>query len=317
MHPTTLHIAAFNDDADEVRRLLDAGADPNIDDEMGVAARAASRSGVVARLLLSRGARPIVDGDFLVSPIHHAAYEGLDEVVDVLLEAGVPVDDRDAEEYTPSRHAASQVHADVLRRLLDHGADPNAARLSDGWTVLMSAASGLGRNPAVVQLLLDRGADPKKVSDYGYTALHAATDCDESGPEHNVGGNRRAINSILLRAGVPLEAKNASGQTPLLRAIMWGYAEEAIDLRAIGADPRARVDRSDHLFMSDGGTLLHYASYTEDTLPLFRAAIAAGADLNARDEAGQRPIERFLSKCGDNPFPLRDAFLEILTPPGD
>ena len=73
---------------------------------------------------------------------------------------------------TPLLEAASKGHKDVVKLLLDIGADPEKAD-SGEWTALHWAA--YNKHEDVVKLLLDRGAQPNKSSIYGSTPLHEAT----------------------------------------------------------------------------------------------------------------------------------------------
>lgn len=199
--------------------------------------------------------------------------------------------------------------------LLERGADPNASN-EEGTTALMLAVGNDYRKPEIVRLLLDHGADCNARNFYGANVLHVAADSDDNEPEDDPGRNRREIYAILRDAGVELEVLNDSGHTPFLYAVVWGLPDEAIDMLRIGASPLARVDESDSELMPDGGTVLHFTEYTEFTLPLFEAAIKAGADLEAIDASYQRPIDRFLDHCGNLDDSLRDAFHALLTPPG-
>jgi ankyrin repeat protein len=52
--------------------------------------------------------------------------------------------------------AAREGHLDVVRLLLDRGANPNVRSIGDGNALIMAAAEG---HPDVVNLLLDRGAN--------------------------------------------------------------------------------------------------------------------------------------------------------------
>ena len=67
--------------------------------------------------------------------------------------------------------SSSNVKA-VVELLLDRGADVNA-RGDLGYTPLHQAAYW-NEDPAVIELLLDHGADINAVSDFGYTAINRA-----------------------------------------------------------------------------------------------------------------------------------------------
>src|ERR1051325_8999122 len=111
-----------------------------------------------AKLLLKAGANPATKNRFGASPLSEAAFAGNTELVKALLDAGA-----DAKELattdgeTVLMTAARTGNVDVVRMLLDGGADVNAREHYKGQTALMWAAAE--RHTAVVKLLLERGAD--------------------------------------------------------------------------------------------------------------------------------------------------------------
>ena len=100
-------------------------------------------------------------------------------------------------ESAPLRVAAHLGHKDVVQLLLDKGADPNKTNY-DGWTPLHGAASRGHTN--VVQLLLERGADPIKSDNYGHTPQYKAV----------VNGHKGVV-QCLLDKGVDLRYYNFDG----------------------------------------------------------------------------------------------------------
>jgi uncharacterized protein len=94
-----LHYAALENDADTVRHLAKAGADPNVADAEGF------------------------------TPLHLAAQEKAVEAGRALLESGADVDSRNVYGNTPLFVAVfnSQGAGEFIRLLRDHGADPHAA----------------------------------------------------------------------------------------------------------------------------------------------------------------------------------------------
>jgi uncharacterized protein len=75
----------------------------------------------------------------------------------------------------------------------------------------------------------------------------------------------------LLDQGVPLEARDATGETPLLAASLTGRSKLVAVLIEKGADIRARNNR--------GLTPLHAAAYT-GYLDVVKLLVQAGADVN-------------------------------------
>jgi ankyrin repeat protein len=88
-----------------------------------------------------------------------------------LLAEGAYVDGIDGQANWPLYAAALSGNAEVVRLLLDGGADVNKARTDNGCTPLFMAAS-LGHAEAVRQLL-DGGVDGREQGDYRQQ-LHAA-----------------------------------------------------------------------------------------------------------------------------------------------
>lgn len=100
---TPLHYAAADGLADEVTRLLSTGADANAQDDDGW------------------------------TPLHFAAQANSAEITRALLSAGAKTELKDSYGNTPLFRAvfASQGDGAVIRLLLNAGANPNAANLSD------------------------------------------------------------------------------------------------------------------------------------------------------------------------------------------
>jgi hypothetical protein len=108
-------------------------------------------------------------------PLIHAIMERrLDDALALLRDGADPNAKRDSDGKCALHWALSYGTIDFIKTLLDFGADPNAR---DRWgrTPLVTAASLSGERPepAVLRLLLERGADPNTVCT-GTTALGMA-----------------------------------------------------------------------------------------------------------------------------------------------
>ena len=88
--------------------------------------------------------------------IYEAAEEGDVDVIDRLLQAGANVNAAVDGDGSPLIAAARAGHLAVVKHLLDRGADPNMPVPGDGAPLLAAAEKG---TIAVVTLLLDRGAN--------------------------------------------------------------------------------------------------------------------------------------------------------------
>jgi ankyrin repeat protein len=140
--------AAWNNNVAEARRLIDAGADVNYEDETQQSA-------------------------FLI-----AASEGYMDLLDLTLRNGADVHARDSFNGTALIRAAERGHADVVRRLLETDVDVNHVN-NPGWTALHEAiifGDGSPRYVETVQLLVEGGADVRLPSQGdGLTPLQHAT----------------------------------------------------------------------------------------------------------------------------------------------
>lgn len=207
---SALTVAAHSDHAPLVQFLLDRGANPNIIGSGYTALHAAVLRGNAdsVRALVARGA-------FINSRLRH----------------GTPTT-RGSREFflpesltgaTPVWLAARFLEQDLLRLLLELGADPSLT-LQDGTTTLMAAA-GVGSQTTlfdrrdriailkdsderlavpIVRLLLERGADVNGSSELGDTALHGAAKM-----------NYPIVARMLGERGARFETRNKKGETPL------------------------------------------------------------------------------------------------------
>jgi ankyrin repeat protein len=109
---------------------------------------------------------------------------------------------------------------DRLAELLDRHPELVRARGTNGNDLI-----GMAGNPAIVGLLLERGADPNRGNDYGWTKLHQAGY-----------GNDPALARLLIDAGARTDLfARGDGGTPLIVALFWGNQEVA---GLLGLEPR-------------------------------------------------------------------------------
>jgi hypothetical protein len=125
---TALMTAVDEGHRDVVIFLLDNGADVNLMDHMGITALAQSISDPqMLRLLLGRGA----DANAGMPALTAAAWTGSTEAVGLLLEAGADMK-AEGPEGTALATACMRGHGDVVRQLLERGADPYASDAREG-----------------------------------------------------------------------------------------------------------------------------------------------------------------------------------------
>jgi len=192
---TALMMVAEIGNAQIVRQLLEAGADPNFTDAVDYTALAFA-----------------------------AANDRL-ETVRVLVEAGADVNGAVTYGNTSLMLACEKGAVDVARFLLDRGADANTTN-RDRETALMRAAE-IG-HPSLVRLLVDRGADPNVVSSLNHTAISLAAEASHFVPVKTNRGSYSELQplpedrlievvELLLKAGADPNHPECS-TTPVIEA---------------------------------------------------------------------------------------------------
>ena len=106
------------------------------------------------------------------TPLHHAAYCGQTEIVQLLLEKKADVNCQDEKGATALRQAAQQGHLEIVKVLLEKKADVNC-RSKEGATALHVAA--VNGHLEIVRLLLESGADYKVKLANGFVPLKLAS----------------------------------------------------------------------------------------------------------------------------------------------
>ncbi len=215
---TALMLAARQGAMEGVRALIEGGADVNLTDPDGTSALVMATVNVhydVAALLLETGADPnVADASGMA-----ALYAAVD------MHTTGPLINR------PSRKPTGDLDAvELVKLILKRGGNPNArlktptlqryhnggdALLTDGATPLMRAAKST--DVAVMQLLLDDGADPSMMTRNLSTPLMFAA---------GLGGGRGRTDedaikamALCLKYGADVNAYNTAGQTALHIAV--------------------------------------------------------------------------------------------------
>ena len=122
------------------------------------------------RMLLENGSDPHSTDYSGDSVLHSAATVGNRETIAILLSAGVPVDVPHPQSAETALHAAARSSRDpaVIDQLIDAGANVNALDTLE-WTPLHAAA--MLRNIATAERLLERGANASQIGGFGERPL--------------------------------------------------------------------------------------------------------------------------------------------------
>jgi ankyrin repeat protein len=226
--------AALFGTANDLKSLLDAGLDPNSKTDRGSTLLMMAAPDVdKVRLLIARGADVKSRGAAGTDAVTiTAAHYGTSASLRALLDAGADAQPSERGRHAPMQYAAMTGDIEGVRLLLAHGAEASAEAVSESVTF---------GHPDVVQALVEAGANVRLTESSGINLLHWATIT-----------NRASVIPVLVKAGVPLNATDEFGYTPLMYA--------------------ASVDEG------DTGTL--------------KALLVAGADRSIRNDEGRTALEQ-------------------------
>ena len=216
--------AAGVGDADEIKRLIDKGANPNVSDARGRSALLFSVMAgheAAAEALLRRGAKvDSADADGKTT-LMWASDAGHRDVAELLLKRGADIEARDKYGQTALIDAAWRGRDKIIEMLLQINADANA-RSIDGVTALMWAA--INGHPEAARKLIAAGAALDTPDRDQFTPLIRAA----------WNGHTEVV-AVLIEAGAEVDAKSRDGKTALRLSHGGGFKEIVALLRAAGA----------------------------------------------------------------------------------
>lgn len=216
--------AVKKEDTEQVRQLLERGADVNFQEEKGgwspLHNAVQIDSADMVDLLLRYGADPCLRKRNGATPFIIAGIVGNERLLELFLSKGADVNEHDLHGFTAFMEAAVYGHIRALRYLFEKGAEVNLGRKTmkdqqrlkkGGATALMDAAEN-GKVDVVKVLLDEMGADVKARDNMGRNALiHALANADDR--------NAMAITRLLLHHGADVNVTGEKGKTPLILAV--------------------------------------------------------------------------------------------------
>jgi ankyrin repeat protein len=281
---TPLLRAAIAGRRDVVKVLLEHKANPNVQSKAAsrwtpLMAACKARDAGSVKLLLDHGANPNLKGDQGSTPVLIAALNGCADCIAHLAKKGADLNARESRNGNIALALAQRHrHRDVVKALLEAGADPNIAD-KGGYTPLISAA--MDGDYEVARFLLQKKADPNLQASSGprkgITALMSAA-----------AKGHLQVAALLIDSGADPSIKDEAGTTAYSYAVHNKHAPIA-DL--IGANQVRNLDDSRRVIKKQ--QLIEVIKRGEAGTAL--ELMAKGVDLNEKDSAGWTPLMHALS----------------------
>ncbi len=278
-----IYIAAGRGHLSTVQALIEAGADVQ---NGALGSGAFSGNPDVVRALLAAGARPdyAFGGPILINVIGDNKPANL-EVVRALIEAGADVNARDGQGYTPLSMAFVRDRSDMIQLLLQSGARPEALKES-----MLTSAAKRGDLQEVASIIA-AGTSVDARNTIGATPLSEA-----------VCSGQLAMVHYLLRAGANVNLPTGDGYLPLMLASIRQNPMIFHALLNSGADVNAKSNKPTALM----------GAVEQGRKEFVQPLIAAGADLNVRDEYGYSALVYAIKPLGYNSYLNSQTQTEIV-----
>ncbi|XP_072003061.1 ankyrin repeat, SAM and basic leucine zipper domain-containing protein 1 [Engystomops pustulosus] len=158
--------------------------------------------------------------------LKNALTSGKVKLVEDLLDSGMNVESCFRFGWTPLMYAATVANLELVRVLLDRGANANFER--DNFTVLMAACSARASEEKIVkcvELLLSRNVNPNVCCRKKMTALMLCA-CE---------GHTQVV-TLLVAHGADINAQDEKGFTGLAWAAFNGHKNTVLKILELGAD---------------------------------------------------------------------------------
>jgi ankyrin repeat protein len=218
---------------------------------------------------ISREAANLADEDGQTPLMNAAGRRSSALLIRALLDAGADVKARSKTGWTALMAAALYGSADAVQLLAEAGSDLEARDENhDHKTVLLWAAMSDQEATKKLRCLLQRGADPKAISETGWNSVMIAANC----------GHVAAL-EFLIKAGIDLNHRAKDGKTALMAARYVNGSTIVEVLVRAGADVNARDE--------NGMTPLMHAAGGIKAGGTIQALLRAGADPLLKDMQGR------------------------------
>ena len=299
---TALMVAVRENHADVVKLLIARGASVNAKTRTGRTPPWVLPNsvpgfghgiGIVRGGLPARGSRPPIPGG--MTPLLYAARDGRLDVVRMLLDAGANINERDANDIPPLITAITNNHPDVARFLIDRGADIKAVDWY-GRTPLWAAVET--RNMDVDNATFVNSIDRAPYVELIQVLLERGADVNARTKEVP------PIRRDFLRITGSLSWVDFTGQTPFLTAALAGDLTVMKLLLKHGADPHIPTFSGTTALMAAAGVNWVFdQTFDEGQAALFdtvKFCVELGMDVNAVNSMGLTALHGAANRGSDD-----------------
>ncbi|MBN2072161.1 MAG: ankyrin repeat domain-containing protein [Candidatus Krumholzibacteriota bacterium] len=270
---TALGIAAMRKHHEMVRFLLEQGADVNHRDRKAdtpLSFACYRGNDEMVQILIDSGADLYFRNPHGETMLHYACQRGLPALAAHIVANGTDLETQSINGGTPLAYAAGSDNTEIVRMLLENGANPNPPVKKGDVTPLIFTTWRDAVESA--RILLENGANTETRGYQGKTALmNAADNCSME------------MASLLIEHGANVNAVDENGATALVLAAEKGKAGQVEALIKAGAKPELGKDKC-------GRTALQLAAiggYSD----IARMLITAGADPDSKGACGISPVD--------------------------